>query len=155
MNLIGSFFVLKKSVDYFFVLKFFENFGIFLLTTSVDQVWVSIAWYSCTFTHTMHDCACTIVLSELLAGVGLFPCVVTVFYLFVIAKWVFQFCACLHFCSLHRVDTSALYSCVLIYVLACLYFGFVYMFACLPYFLQWFCNLFNCFFLPNYSYLLI
>ena len=60
-----------------------------------------------------------------------------------------------HLCILHRVHTSTLCNCVLIYLLACLHFGFICVFECLPYFLQWFCALINCFFWTNYACLLL
>ena len=121
--------------------------------SAVGQVCNRIIRYVCTFDCKLHDWMHAIVLSTLLFGVWTFTCVVTLFFRFVIAKSVIQFFTLLYFGIFHRVYTSVVCSCVLIYVLVCLYFGFVYMFAWLSYFLQWFSNLINCFFLPNYSYL--
>ena len=53
------------------------------------------------------------------------------------------------------MHTTTLCNCVLIYLLACLNFGFICLFECLPYFLQWFCALLNWFFFGHYAYLLL
>ena len=58
-----------------------------------------------------------------------------------------------YFCILHRVYTSLLR----IFLFACLFvfllFTFIYAFACLPYFLQWFYALLNCLFKTTYPHL--
>ena len=51
--------------------------------------------------------------------------------------------------------TSTLRNCVSIYLRVCLHFGFVYTFARLPYFLQWFCALLNWVFFGHYACLLL
>ena len=57
------------------------------------------------------------------------------------------------FCILYRVGRSVLRNVVLFVLLAFLHFGIVCVFARLPYFLQWFCALHQCFFGPNYVFL--
>ena len=58
-----------------------------------------------------------------------------------------------HFCILYRVGTAVFRNFLSVYLLAFLLFAIVYVFACLPYFFQWFYALINCFLLSNYSHL--
>ena len=56
-----------------------------------------------------------------------------------------------YFCIFWHVVTSVLHNCLFVCLLAFLLFGIICIFSCLPYFLQSFNALLNCFFQANYS----
>ena len=78
-----------------------------------------------------------------------FSCVHTSFFDFVFAKLVMRSFCLGNFGVLLHVLKCVVQNQLLVHLLASLFFVFVYVFACLPYFLQCFLAVLNCFFLPN------
>ena len=140
------FFIFKKSIGYFFVLKNFGVFGTFLLVVAFGQVCKRIVWYWCTFARKLYDCACALVLSELFFIVYTFTCVVDFLFWLVIAKSVMQFFALLYFGIFQTVFICVLRIFLYIFLLDCLHFDIAYAFTCSSYFFPSFCASFACFF---------
>ena len=78
-------------------------------------------------------------------------CVPTLFFPFVFAKLVMRSFCLVYFCVLLRVCICVVLNQLCMYLLASLFFVFVYAFTCLTYFFQCFLAVLVCFFLPNWS----
>ena len=81
--------------------------------------------------------------------VSFFSCVHTPFFDFVFAKLVMQFVCLFHFCVSLHVFICVVLNQLFVYLVASLFFVFVYAFACLPYFLKCFLAVLVWFFCPN------
>ena len=73
------------------------------------------------------------------------------FTLYLLVKLVMQFCGLFHFWIVLHVSNWVVQNCLCINLLAGLFFMFVCVFACLPYFLQSFFVVLDCLFCPNQS----
>ena len=101
--------------------------------------------------------AYAIVLSELFIYVCTFPCVVTVFFWFVIVKSMMRLFSLLYFGFLYPVCACVLRNYLHVWLLDRLNFDITYIFAWFPYFLRWFYDWLHCFFwqITNICYSLL
>ena len=103
-----------------------------------------VCW--CTFTRKLKNGLNVFIYKIFFLCVGFLSCVVTCFFRFVCAQLVMRSFCLGNFCVLLNVLKSVVQNQMFMHLFASLFFVFVYVFTCLPYFLKCFLAVLDCFF---------